>query len=701
VKRIFYRAAVCSAVLLAWVPLGEARPLRVLTYNIHHAEGRDGVWDLNRIASIINGAQPDLVALQELDQGTERSGANVLQLNQLAGLTGMNGYFGKTINYQGGEYGNGVLVNPDFTVVTLANRALPSPNGGEARRVMELRIEFADDNETRQFDFFATHLDHSNAGNRSAQIAFINDRVDESNRPALMGGHFNLRDTSAEYSQLLDEWIDPTVASPGITQIDYVFYRGADQWSTVQRTQPIINATTQQASDHYPWLAVLELKPYDADFDNDADVDGADLLAWQRRVGTGGVSTADANSDRVVDGLDLDVWRSQFTTVAATNVPEPNMLTLLTSAFAMTVLSTVATRRRRCSWRRLFVLVLLGVVANPLSAEARPLRVLTYNIHHCQGRDGVYDLQRIADVINAAQPDLVSLQEVHQGTSRVGGDLQFEALVQLTGMSGRFGKAMNSNGGQVGNVVLFNPEFEFLRAINHAMPDPDDSLDRAVLEVRLRIDDAGQSRRIDFFATHFDHASGANRNAQMTFVNDLVAESHTPAILAGDFNFQNDTPAYNKLTRQWVDPTATNPGRATQIDYVTYRASDQWAVTAPGRFIVNSTTADASDHYPLLAVLDLLPHTADFDKDADVDGADFLHWQRSVGATGINKAGDANRDHAVDAGDLAVWQTQAGLTVAATAVPEPAGWMIAAAAAVASALNAKRGERLRTTPGRR
>ena len=50
----------------------------------------------------------------------------------------------------------------------------------------------------------------------------------------------------------------------------------------------------------------------------------------------------------------------------------------------------------------------------------RPLRILTYNIHWALGMDGKYDVERIAEVIKAAKPDLVALQEVDVGVKRSG-----------------------------------------------------------------------------------------------------------------------------------------------------------------------------------------------------------------------------------------------------------------------------------------
>src|SRR5690606_15119708 len=82
--------------------------LRVLSYNIHHAEGVDRKLDVERIAKIIVAAKPDLVALQEVDQKVTRT-RGVDQPAELARLTGMHMAFGGNIRLQGGEYGNAVL----------------------------------------------------------------------------------------------------------------------------------------------------------------------------------------------------------------------------------------------------------------------------------------------------------------------------------------------------------------------------------------------------------------------------------------------------------------------------------------------------------------------------------------------------------------------------------------------------------------
>lgn len=73
---------------------------------------------------------------------------------------------------------------------------------------------------------------------------------------------------------------------------------------------------------------------------------------------------------------------------------------------------------------------------------------------------------------------------------------------------------------------------------------------------------------------------------------------------------------------------------------------------------------------------------ADFDGDGDVDGGDFVAWQRGAGlAAPTPSQGDANGNGAVDGADLAVWRRQFGLagaeaplaigTAPGLAVPEP------------------------------
>jgi hypothetical protein len=123
------------------------------------------------------------------------------------------------------------------------------------------------------------------------------------------------------------------------------------------------------------------------------------------------------------------------------------------------------------------------------------------------------------------------------------------------------------------------------------------------------------------------------------------------------------------------------------------------AVTANGfndlRFGIPSASGSSSN--PLLAVdnvslrlVDVIAppeDSADFDDDGDVDGRDFLTWQRGFGisdGTALLADGDANDDGNVNGADLGIWQNQYGepghLTAGVTVVPEPSTGVLLLAA---------------------
>jgi hypothetical protein len=86
-----------------------------------------------------------------------------------------------------------------------------------------------------------------------------------------------------------------------------------------------------------------------------------------------------------------------------------------------------------------------------------------------------------------------------------------------------------------------------------------------------------------------------------------------------------------------------------------------------------SDTALTPDQF-LFVAGDAPAEDADFDGDGDVDGQDFLTWQRGLGqvGTGTLMTGDANDDNDVDGDDLAIWRQQFGPGAPVTAIPEPA-----------------------------
>src|SRR5690606_10087282 len=82
--------------------------VKVMTYNIWGARG-GGIPDLESLAEVVKRADPDLVALQEVDKNTTRNAKHGDIAKKLGELTNMEYFFAKAENFYGGEYGDAVL----------------------------------------------------------------------------------------------------------------------------------------------------------------------------------------------------------------------------------------------------------------------------------------------------------------------------------------------------------------------------------------------------------------------------------------------------------------------------------------------------------------------------------------------------------------------------------------------------------------
>lgn len=269
--------------------------------------------------------------------------------------------------------------------------------------------------------------------------------------------------------------------------------------------------------------------------------------------------------------------------------------------------------------------VLLAGCANPTgvphrgSQEAAPvrLRVLTYNILHGAGLDKKLDLTRTAGVIKRANPDLVALQEVDNGTKRCGGVDEAAELGRLTGMHAAFGEAMPFGGGQYGDAVL--SRFPIEQTARHALPYSKDREPRQALEVRVNVPAPASSggkprsgRSVRFMSTHWDHLDDdTDRISQAKAIVEIAAsDPATPLIMAGDLNTQPGSAALAALGPDWLDTTSAAPAPSfpsdkpkIRIDFIFPRPASQWRVVSAE--VINEP--EASDHRPVLAVVELLP----------------------------------------------------------------------------------------------
>lgn len=86
-------------------------------------------------------------------------------------------------------------------------------------------------------------------------------------------------------------------------------------------------------------IAYRAIAPFAADFDENGQVNGADLTKWRMGFGTGTMAThmqGDADEDGDVDGMDFLIWQRQLGMgTPATAVPEPAGLAVALAAVAL------------------------------------------------------------------------------------------------------------------------------------------------------------------------------------------------------------------------------------------------------------------------------------------------------------------------------------------------------------------------------
>lgn len=180
---------------------GSGDVLDVLVFNIHAAKDAAGVHNLERVAEVVRATGADVVLLQEVDRFTTRSGGED-HVARLATLTGMHSAFGKTLDYQGGQYGIALLSRWPIVRDTLYHLPIDPPQpraGGSYEPRGALYAAILADGDT--LHVFNTHLDASrtDAYRRQEARALLDLVAPLLSRgaPVMIGGDLNSLPESA------------------------------------------------------------------------------------------------------------------------------------------------------------------------------------------------------------------------------------------------------------------------------------------------------------------------------------------------------------------------------------------------------------------------------------------------------------------------------------------------------------------------
>ncbi len=284
------------------------------------------------------------------------------------------------------------------------------------------------------------------------------------------------------------------------------------------------------------------------------------------------------------------------------------------------------------------------------------MRLVAYNIQYSKGQDGVYSIERIAEVVSAC--DIICLQEVECNVDRSGNIDQSERLAEMMPYHHWvYGPALDIDGstvdsdGQVqrrrrsfGNMVM--SRWPIVSTRTHLLPKTGSvtvpSMQRVAVEAVI---DLG-STAIRVYSVHLDHVGSFTRVPQARALMETVrrgpqeggafsgvvkddgwaALNGTPmpraAIVMGDLNCAYDSPEYEIM----IGPRSERHGRVVSPDGLL----DAWVAAgfdeADGvshqfgkridhcfvstwlgpavRSASIDTTQQASDHYPLFVELD-------------------------------------------------------------------------------------------------
>ena len=170
--------------------------MKIATYNI--AAGQYCHQDLQVLTKEINEHAIDLLGMQEVDYKTGRS-KKVNQIEALKSNPMTFTAFHKAIDFDGGAYGLGCLVNVPVEDATYEQL---ESNGFEQRIVQKISIKLGD----QTGSFYNTHLNFEDTKTRKDQLKYLKSILDQDDAAfKILTGDFNIEDTK-EFDLFLDNY---------------------------------------------------------------------------------------------------------------------------------------------------------------------------------------------------------------------------------------------------------------------------------------------------------------------------------------------------------------------------------------------------------------------------------------------------------------------------------------------------------------
>lgn len=250
--------------------------------------------------------------------------------------------------------------------------------------------------------------------------------------------------------------------------------------------------------------------------------------------------------------------------------------------------------------------VLVCFVYQPVEAQKSTkeqkevtIKAMTYNTY--SGRK--QGIEKIAEVINKENPDVVSLQEIERNTKINPWDTP-QKLSELTGMRYYyFAHALDiPTGGDYGNVILSRYPISEEKSMKLSVFKEGDYV-RSFGYVKVTKED----KEFFFATTHLDHLyEDAARLKQIDEILACVAQLDKPVLLGGDLNSRPGS-ATMAAFRKYFTVDCLSDGAPWTVPVPNPTYSCDWLIFAPhSAFVVKAYNvcywADKeSDHFPVVA----------------------------------------------------------------------------------------------------
>jgi len=223
--------------------------LRVMTWNIHGGMGPDGRYDIDRMVALVRRADPDVLALQEVD--SRRTPGKEHPLALLKRVLGHHGIAAAAITSPDGDYGQVLLSRWPMTDTDVHDISVP---GSEPRRAITAVVNAP----AGKLFVLATHLGLKFV-ERQRQCRQLTELTTRSSMTTVAMGDFNDWMWPGSVQSVLAERLPGRTrhrtfpARLPLLKLDRVFCRPASALLSSR-----VDTAASAISDHLPVIAEIQ-----------------------------------------------------------------------------------------------------------------------------------------------------------------------------------------------------------------------------------------------------------------------------------------------------------------------------------------------------------------------------------------------------------------------------------------------------------